>query len=236
MIDALYILGDGSKFDNEELRYSLRTLEKHVKNIHKVIIVGEDPKFLSDKAEYHYIPEVKGNKEYRIAKKIYTACEKGIVKGDFLFLNDDFFFTKEFDATKYPYYHKGDLLLGSPNKFYKASLMATYNYLKENGFNTLHFDVHTPIIYNSEKFLALKPHLDKSCLNAFGFVLKSLYSNIYGIEGEEYEDVKLGKFNNNVFERMKSTNVVSCYDGGFEDWLYAYLRHEYKEKSKYETP
>jgi len=234
-MDVLYILGDGSQCDNEELKYSLRSLERHLKNIDRVIVVGENPNFLSDKVEYHYIKEAKGNKEYRIASKIYKACELGIVKGDFLFMNDDFFFTKEVDVIKYPYYHKGCLSLGSPNKFYKASLMATYNYLKTKELKTLHFDVHTPIIYNAEKFLAIKEDIYKSMINPFGFVVKSLYSNIYGILGEEYEDVKLGKFTERIMERVKSTNVISCYDGGFKDWLHDYLKETYKQKSIYEA-
>ena len=234
-MDVLYILGSESKFDNAELRYSLRSLERHLKNVGRVIVVGENPNFLSDEVEYHYIKEARGNKEYRIASKVFKACEQGIVKGDFLFMNDDFFFTKEVSANNYPYYHKDCLSLGSPNKFYKATLMATYNYLNDNGYNTLHFDVHTPIIYNSEKFLALKEHLYQSMINPFGFVVKSLYSNIYGILGEKYTDVKLGKYHDKIMDRVKSTNVISCYDGGFGDWFYDYLKETYNEKSKYEA-
>ena len=44
-MDIVYILGNGSKFNNEEIRYSLRSLEKFV-NFDRVFIVGECPKFL----------------------------------------------------------------------------------------------------------------------------------------------------------------------------------------------
>jgi hypothetical protein len=234
-MDLLYVLGSGSKFNNDELRYSLRSVERYVKNVDRIIVIGEDPKFISDKVEYHYVKEHTSNKEYRIAYKILKACELGIVNGDFLFMNDDFFFTKEVDANTYPYYHKGCLSLGSPSKFYKAALNATYAYLYGHEQTTLHFDVHTPIIYNSKRFLALKPHLERSKVNPFGFVVKSLYSNFEGIKGEEYVDSKLGRYNINTNDRINKTSIISCTDTAFEEWLYDYLKENFKEKSIYEA-
>ena len=51
-MDILYYIGDGSHHNNEELRYSLRALEKHCKDIDEVWIVGNKPHFLNDKVKY----------------------------------------------------------------------------------------------------------------------------------------------------------------------------------------
>lgn len=234
MIDIFYILGNGSPFNNEELRYSLRSVERHLKNIGRIIVVGENPNFLSDEVEYHYIKEAKCNKECRILKKIFTACELGIVKGDFLFMNDDFFFTKDVDATTYPYYYSKCLSEGSPNKFYSKNIESTHNYLKGLGCTAMNFDVHTPIIYNSEKFLELQPHIIHSKRNPWGFVVKSMYSNIHGIVGELYEDVKINRINDYTLARIEKTNCVSYSDVGYKRGVKEYLMELFPEKSKYE--
>ena len=46
-MDVLYILGNGSPFYNDELKYSLRTLERFGSNIDRLILVGEKPSFLN---------------------------------------------------------------------------------------------------------------------------------------------------------------------------------------------
>ena len=49
MIDVVYILGDGSKWGNNEIKYSLRSLEKYGKNIRDVYICGNKPYFVNNK-------------------------------------------------------------------------------------------------------------------------------------------------------------------------------------------
>lgn len=233
-MDVLYILGKGSFDGNNELRYSLRSLERYVKGVDRVVLVGEDPRFISDKVEYYYCKEFEGNKEYRIAKKIEWAC-KNVMSGDFLFMNDDFFFTKSIDPETYPYYHKGSLLSPAPNKQYMKALNDTGQYLERLGKTSFHFDVHCPIIYNSNAFLKLDPHIKASQMSQYGFVVKSLYSNILGIKGEFYEDVKLWSLNTpKDFERINKTSCFSCSDAGWQNGVRNYLKKEYPNKSKYE--
>ena len=53
-MDIVYIIGKGSKWNNQELKYSLRSIAKYGINIGKVFIVGYKPNFVSD--EVIYIP------------------------------------------------------------------------------------------------------------------------------------------------------------------------------------
>lgn len=77
-MDVLYILGSGSPFNNDELRYSLRSLEKNGVNVSRVIVVGENPGFLSENVEYYHVKEFSGNKEYRIGKKSNGPVKKAL--------------------------------------------------------------------------------------------------------------------------------------------------------------
>lgn len=228
----LYIIGSGSLHYNEELRFSLRSVEKHCKDVDRIIVVGEKVEFLSDKLEYHYIKEAEGNKEYRIAMKIYNACKSGIIKGDFAFMNDDFFFTRPYDWSKN--YAKLDLI-SRGNEHYQKAIKDTRDYLIGLGHTTYHFDVHTPIVYNSDQFMDLLLHIQKSMLTTNGMVVKSLYGNINNLKPTCYMDCKLSTLQTpRDFERIKDTPVISCSDGSWHNGVRSYLRKLYPNKSKYE--
>lgn len=228
---ALYILGNGSTCYNEELRFSLRTIEKYAKGIDRVIVAGELPELLSDKVFKIKIDEAKGCKEYRIAMKIYNAIKLGKIKGDFIFMNDDFFLTQETDFTNYPNYAKETLNETRNNSGYQISLRNTYQYLLNLGYTTYHFDVHTPIIYNAEKFVKLINHFEYSNTLEFGLVVKSLYGNIYGLEPTIYTDCKLWSLD---LARINKTHCFSSSDAGWQNGLRSYLKSKHPSKSSYE--
>lgn len=233
-MDALYILGNGSKFNNAELKFSLRTLEKFV-DVDRVIVVGENPGFLNDNVDFYRLPEANGNKEFRIAAKIEWACKKDVVTGDFFFLNDDFFFTQPIDPATFPNYCKGDLPTKTPQSNYQKSLFNTHNYLKSQAKGTLHFDVHTPIVYNAKKFMELAHVWNQSQKLANGFVVKSIYANWYNLEPTPYKDCKLNRLKlPHDFNRAHATPVFSCSDIGFVRGVAAYLQTAYPIPSKFE--
>jgi hypothetical protein len=230
----LYIIGKGSIHQNEELKISLRSVEKYCPEIKRVIVAGEKVNFLSDKVENIIIPEAEGNKEFCISQKIAKACE--FIKGDFIFMNDDFFFTRKQDWTIN--YAKPELK--GTSKFgvvehYQKAVQDTGDYLKGLGFTTYHFDVHTPIVYNSKKFKALQPHFEKSKVSSNGYVVKSLYGNIYGLEPCFYQDVKLNRLESiEDFRRARETHCISCSDASWHQGVRAYLLKMFPNKSKYE--
>jgi len=231
---VVYILGNGSLYYNEELRFSLRSLEKHCKDVTKVIIGGEKPHFINNKIDYIPIKEAQGNKEYRIAMKIYEICNH--INGDFLFMNDDFFFLSSTKLENYPNYSKGDLKATQQAQHYQKAIQDTQHYLKELGHTTHHFDVHTPIIYNAKKFQALLPHFEKSRLSTNGFVVKSLYGNIYNLEPTQIVDCKLTTLQTQSdYRKLESAVVMSCSDGSWMNGVRNYLKNSFQNKSKYEN-
>lgn len=231
-MDALYILGTGSKYNNLELMYSLRSLERYGSNIGNVVLIGEKPSFLDYNVIKHYPFREFGNKDFRIAAKIVYACNTRIVSDDFLFLNDDFFFTSTFDAKTYPYYQKGELLIGEPKTEYQKLLQHTRDYLLSKGKSTTHFDVHTPIIYNRQKFIDLMKCWEYSGKTA-GLSVKSTYCNMHGITGPMYDDVKVREWGIDEYKRAMSVNCFSCYDV-IPHSLTEWLSKSFPNKSKFE--
>lgn len=234
MIDVVYILGNDSPFNNEELRYSLRSLHVFAgEQIRNIILVGEKPEWISDSVIH--IPFIEtGNKEYRIASKIMAACESGFLNDRFLFMNDDFFFTQHFSAADFPYYQKGPLLIGEPVSAYQQHLGITRDYLLSIGKRAIHFDVHCPIVYEVEKFKALKPHIEVS-RQGIGMVVKSLYCNIYGITGPAYFDVKLHSLKDESdYRKAFLNNCFSISDAGWINGVSNFLQKTFITSSPWE--
>ena len=233
-VTMVYVLGSGSLHYNEELRFSLRTVQKYCPEVTRLIVAGEQALFLSDKVEYLPIKEAQGNKEYRIAMKVFEVCN--YIKGDFLFMNDDFFFLRPTNLENYPNYSKGDLKATQQAQHYQKAIQDTQHYLKELGHTTHHFDVHTPIIYNAKKFQALLPHFEKSRLSTNGFVVKSLYGNIYNLEPTQIVDCKLTTLQTQSdYRKLESAVVMSCSDGSWMNGVRNYLKNSFQNKSKYEN-
>ena len=91
MIDVFYVIGTGSKWQNNELRYSLRSLEMFGKNIKDVYIVGNKPYFINDKikwVEAYDIGYPSVNHWHKVRKFFnQTGIDKAV------YMMDDVFFT-----------------------------------------------------------------------------------------------------------------------------------------------
>ena len=192
MNDLVYVVGKNSCWNDNELRYSLRSAERHLKNYRRVVIVGECPEFINKDTILH-IPceDTMRNKAYTIKKKIMAAADHPEVSENFMFFNDDYFLTAGVDANSYPYYWKCDLnhTMHINHTIYREHVQTTITALQAKGLPLKNFDTHKPIIYNKEKMKEVVHQYDWSV--AFGYIMRSLYCNTLLIEGEYKLDNKL---------------------------------------------
>lgn len=215
----LYVLGSDSKYNNEEIRYSIRSVAKHLP-VKKIFIVGEKPSFVSDEIIHIPFAEANGNKAYRIAMKIRHACE--IINEPFYLFADDYFILKP--LKQIGVYSKGRLNPSEVrNHIYKHYIYVTEKYLIESGNTTHNFDCHRPFLIDPEKFKLLDYvwHPEKT------FVVKSIYGNLVGSKKfEVLPDPKKNKID-------------------YSDWMFSsddanwrYIRDEirnmFNTKTKYE--
>lgn len=235
-VDVLYILGTGSPFHNEELRYSLRSLEVHGQNVGRVIVIGENPGFLSDEVEFYPLRETKGSAAHRILRKLLYACKNEIVTGDFISMCDDIFLIKDVNLAKYPAKYKCDLNdKRNLHQSYEQSLFGASRFLEVEGRDTLCYEVHCPKPFNAKKFLALKKAWDYCKRLPFGLVNESVYFNYYKIKGELVEDVKLKHLQwQPDFDRIADKDCFSIYDNAWHKGAEKFLKEKFPNKSKYE--
>lgn len=228
-IDIVYVLGHGSKHSDSELRYSIRSVVKHVKNMRRIIIVGACPQFI--KGVIHLpCKDTEPIPDLNIRNKILAACNSDVVSEDFLFMNDDHFLLKQYDATKFPNYHKGDLkesIEPRSQDSYRIRLTNTYNQLKKKGLGTLNFDTHTPIIYNKKKFIQMTKMFDWTVFE--GLVIKSLYGNVNELESELMRDFKI----NSPSQIKDETRIFSTFPAIGKD-MQKYFQDTYSKPSEFE--
>jgi hypothetical protein len=193
MTDVCYVLGGGSAWQDNEIRYSLRSIEKHLKNVRNIYIVGNLPKFLQD-VQHIPMEDPHRNKEINIYHKVLRACQEESISDRFLFFNDDHFLNKDYDADTFPDFYKGyiGVMLRRAKKApkgYKQIVQRTYSTLRALNLKDKYFDIHTPILYDKKLFLEKMTMYDWT--HALGFVVKSMYGNTLGLEGVFQQDYKL---------------------------------------------
>lgn len=179
-MDVLYYIGGGSMRSNNELRYSLRSLEANGKNIDRVFVVGNKPEFLRN-VQYIWV-EDKFEWWKNAFEKTKAAIQAGI-SDEFLLMNDDFFMLGDFDAEKYPYYHKGEMRADSTQK-YGLVVANTKKVLESIGAPTKHFGVHCPMRIEGKKYLELEKFYNTPVL------ARCLYGNLYVKNAKEVKDNK----------------------------------------------
>jgi hypothetical protein len=179
MIDIVYFLTQQTFYEHRELRYSLRSLEKHVADVGQVFVVGAAPVWPI--SGVIHIPECdpyEVNRDANIIHKMRIACRNQEISRPFLFVNDDHYFSRDCRAGEFPYYHKGEIrAAASSNREYNRRLGNTRRLLEEKGLGTLNFDVHTPILIDPARFLAAFEGWDWADEEGPGVVMKSVYGN-----------------------------------------------------------
>jgi len=108
MIDLVYtIKANDSTWEDNELRYSLRSIEKYLSGVGQVFIIGDCPDFLTN--VIHIPATDEENREWKdrnIYRKLLIACNDVRISENFLFVNDDHYLTQPFEAGKFPFYYR----------------------------------------------------------------------------------------------------------------------------------
>jgi hypothetical protein len=184
-MDVVYILGKGSVWQDNEIRYSLRSIYKNLIDLDNVYIIGEKPPWVKN-INHISCPDPYPIKWKNGYYKIKKACEIPDLSNDFLLMNDDFFIMKKILAKNYPYYYNG--ILTTKTKHYSKKFLTTWETtakrLKKNKKRILNFSIHRPFVYNKNMFL----NLPEIPIDILGFSVRSFYANYYNLPARKSID------------------------------------------------
>ncbi len=240
-IDVVYVLGKGSNWRNNEIRFSLRALEKNLKGIRKIWIIGEDPGFLKNVTIISHPDEFsQNNADGNIIRKVLRACQEPTLTENFLFINDDHMIMKPVVAAEIPPYRKMDLTTCPDSYFqdnsWRGRLWRTKNILLKKGYTTYHYDCHVPIVINKNLFPEVVGRFDYQ--KDTGYTMKSLYGNVVHGSGVQLKGEKVVIFRpyimGDILKITKNRFFVAYNDEGLKIPMKEWLFKLFPEPSKYE--
>jgi len=244
--DLIYVLGKGSRWQNREIRYSLRSVAKNLKGVGRIFVVGENPGFLSDKVTHIPVREPfdpRFNPAGNIITKI-LAAEKAGVTGDFLLMNDDFIVLQPIHCNDVPVLHKGRFSNYDQRKYfnngnYRLRMKKTFGILSDRGVDAYNFGVHVPMPMNMQTIKQMLGSINWK--EGVGISLRTIYGNLK-VPKSEYvrlQDQKKTVYSHYSLEQLEArfTGVVfmAFNDRGLNRDLKKFLRTTFPDQSKYES-
>lgn len=244
MIDLVYVFKAGSKWNDNELRYSLRSAEKHFPH-RNVVIVGDRPDWITNVIhieEPDKFSDINGGRYKNVIKKTRAACNDDRVSKQFVLMNDDFFFLKDTDTIEPFSIGSLDSMIEQFTKTYGGKRNQYINALKrtkrvlrdQNIENPISYAIHYPIVYDKVNFLHMTEEIEwlqKPCS------WRTIYGNMFRIGSIEREDPKVNtaKDLESFLQQDDHGDFLSisdqiALDTRFQFWIEMRFPH----KSKYE--
>lgn len=225
--DIVYILKDD--IATEELRYSLRSVEKNFPHRY-VWFVGGQPKGLKpDRALKH--KQFGANKWLLIRSSMLEVVKQSELSDEFYLFNDDFFVMKPFTGDFINYTDRTlsdrieDFRRENPHlNRYAMTLVQAYEELTAQGYGTLNFEVHLPMLFDKNKVTDV-------ITRCYSPQMRSVYGNITGCEYEGRRDVKVYRLD----EVPEGADFISTNDKTFTFGNVGnYIKKTFSEPSRFE--
>lgn len=232
--DIVYFLKQSPS--NEELRYSLRSIEKNWQ-YNDVWFYGGCP---NDLKPDHHVPlsQTASSKWQRVRNMIYEACKNDNITEDFWLFNDDFFVLKPKSENMPPQYNttlekrveKIKKKHGGIGNEYTNRLEHLIKTLKTASKPTLDYAVHKPILINRKRMLEVLDMFPDEPM------VRALYGNYWKIGGVSKHDMKIQILNYDKMPIvMKEWDFVSTSDSSFENGnVGKYIKDKFDIKSRFE--
>lgn len=200
-LDVVYILGTGSMWNDNEIRYSLRSVDRYLPH-RNVYVIGERLHWFNG---ITHIPEndPHQNKTANGLHKIFRAASEPEISDPFILMNDDFFFW-DFVSEIVPYRRStiSDSMRMHPTKggYYYNSLKETKDLLDGLGLDDLDFEVHYPALFYKEN---LRNAIRLGLRHSKHFLIRSFYHNLYQLPGIETMDFKINSWVDWAFQKNR---------------------------------
>lgn len=243
-VDLVYVLGTGSQWGNNEIKYSIRSVEKNLSGYRNIYIIGEKVPFFNDKViQIQYPDEVGGkNADGNMARKILRACKEEALSDWFLFMNDDFIINKPISASEIKWFHKGDMSTFPASywgtQFYRKRLRRTMDVLRGNNLPAIMYDYHAPMLMNKNDFPKVMAQFDYAV--DIGYTFRSLYGNCLKLPATRLSSEKKTIYTSYSPQDLQKITVdpifIGFNDRGLSGSFKLWLQKKFPVTSSYERP
>lgn len=227
LFDVVYILKP--KQDTEELRYSLRSIEKNFPHRFVWFVGGQPEGLKPDRA----VPHQQGgaDKWERIRSSMLKIIKEPELSDSFFLFNDDFFVMKP-QRGKFINYADRTLTerlveLREVHPWlnaYGRTVLKAREELKIKGYEENNFEVHLPMLFEKAK--------TPSVLACSSPQMRSIYGNVNRIPYTQHDDVKVY----DLETVPEGADYISTNDDTFtRGKVGEYIRETFPEPSRFEV-
>ena len=226
--DLIYILK--KEIDTDELKYSLRSVEKNFP-INKVWFVGGQPKGFKNVSRLQH--EQVGNCKWELIRSsMWKAVNTEELTEDFFLFNDDFFVMKPVDTDSFRNFVDGtldrriqELHKNEGMNPYCRTLFKLEQELLTMHEPTMNYDVHLPMLLN-------KGQVRSTLYKCSSPQMRSAIGNLNGLPFVIHPDVKVYDLESvPTDETYLSTNDDTFQKGKVGQ----YIRETFSKKSRFEV-
>lgn len=190
-MNAVYPLGKGSEWNNNEIKYSIALLRKYAAWITDIYTVG-----VAVEGAINIPFDETQHPAVNIWEKIYEACHDERISDPFFCINDDHYIIKPIQPD-YPNYYAhliseydckpvslgGKIFQGMEHP-YQRLVLRTLDVLGDGLF----FNVHCPFIVHKQKFIDIFERYSDEIYTDVGLLVKTTY--LHGEPGVQMNDYK----------------------------------------------
>lgn len=254
-VDVVYILGKGSKWGDNEIRYSIRSFRQYYKDLRNVVIVGELPSFLQGVVHIPYPDKQELNKDAKMMLKIMAACCDERVSENFILCTDDTALLQPLSFTNFKGWHEGPIMYDA-NADYLDHMSEVFNpkmkgagtwfdfvyatgrELQRRGLPDNNYDrAHSPQPVNKREFIEVMKQWDM--INN-KYTISNIYNNSSTIfTGENIKGRNLKVYGPATADQLDELTTgrlcINYSDPSLDDNMKEWLSRRFPEPAEYEV-
>lgn len=236
VLHIVYPLKKSSVGDCEEFKYSLRSIEKHVKCKYDVTLIGYKPKWLNaSKVRYIYYGQC-DEKERNILHARDIAAN---IFDEFVLFMDDFYLLTDFEYSDFEeIYYLEDLSKTKKwgNRHFQQMLKKMYHIMLKKGYPTYNYTTHAPRFLKSE---IVKKVINEFDLFNDSFVsFESYYYNYIRAHtvAKPIKQYKVARYDSTPFNEKEAEGKIflNFDEAGMQSGIWDYVKKRFNFKSSFE--
>ena len=236
-VDVVLPLSCESRYNNDELRICLRSIDKFLPNVGTVWLITEfAPSWLKNVQVIAVPDKHKHNKDANLFDKLLSAAIDPRVASTFLFFSDDQCLINMLntETMKTVFNERGPKSFSSAGTWHKR-MTNTYQYLGQRGISmSVNFDGHVPMKYTKTEFIKALAGVDY--VPPPGFCINTLVCGLLGKVPEiKQNSVKITAEGAWAGTITQDKLYVGYNDTGFGSGMRTTLFRLFPDKSRYEA-
>lgn len=239
----------------EELRYALRSIEKNLKAVYRIVIVGDLPPYINPDTVLHIPAGRVGGGPFPNLKegnrKLALVLNDPRISDTIIVTYDDIYFcaavSPEFLKIPIALYNSATVKRDNADNKYRQSLYSTYDALSAKGLPAFNYETHLPRLINKQQMLQVynefKP--EKNLLQRFTLYYNRwatdrpvLYKKEFGIKAGFYgrnDNYGYGFYSTEKTLELIQGNIFCNHDdAGLSGQLKEALKIMFPDKCQYE--